>query len=343
MRNHPARVAAFHILCAFLVSFPGTTLLHAQIFGSDFAGTEEFAGLQIISAARPAGLAGAYGALAEGTNSIGINPAGLARESGQQFSGSVRLHPDMANAGQVAYSRPFETFGKGGRLALSASYLDYGTISGRDENNRPLGDIKPFSFYPALTYAKAQTERFRWGASLKGMLENPGEFDGAHKALGAGVDAGLQYRVARNLGLGTSVVNAGFKLRRHSEGETAGSGLLPGMFRAGAFFHPQGMEKMSVDVDAEVPFHEPAALDVGCEYRVIPEWDLRAGTRWDYNDVHNLLGTLGATQGVEEGGSALKASAGTTLRAGRANADYAVQWWQDLGFVHAITLSWRIR
>ncbi len=321
-----------------LVCGSGGVLVHAQ----STAGTEEFPGLQINSSARPAGLAGAYTSLAEGVSAIGFNPAGLAQgDAGpyQYYSGSLRLHPDAANAGQVAYSRPF---GKNARIALSGAYLNYGTIQTMEDPDHLTGTVQPFSFYPALTYASFQDEHWRWGATVKGVLEDPGAFDGAQKALGAGVDAGVQYRPARNLGLGASVVNVGPKLRGHSKNETSGSGWLPGEFRGGAYFRPHGLERMLVTVDAELPFQEVPAVAVGYEYRVIPEWDVRAGTRWDYNDVRNLLGWIGATQADELYGSALKASAGTTVRAGRADVDYAVQWWNDLGFVHALTVGWRI-
>ena len=337
--SHSTRRIVPRFLCLSCASSLAISA-HAGIFGTSSAGTEEFPGLQIISAARPAGLAGAYGALAEGASSININPAGLAHETGRDYSGSVRLHPDAANAGDVAYSFPF---GSEGRLGFSASYLNYGTIAGRDEHNVAIGDLNPSSFYPALTYASSKGDRWRWGASLKGALEDPGAFAGAQKALGAGADAGIQYRPAKNLGLGASVVNAGVKLRGHSRDEAAGSGLLPGAFRAGAFFHPQGLEKMSVALDAEVPFYEAEALSLGYEYRVLPEWELRAGTRWDYNDLRNFLGWIGANPSTERNGSALKAAVGTTVRTGPADVAYALQWWNDLGFVHALTVSWRVK
>ncbi len=331
----PHRIAFLHAAC--LLAGLGTA--HAQLLGSNSVGTEEFPGLQIISEARPAGLAGAYAALAEGTGSIGINPAGLARGSGQSYSGTVRLTSDAADGGEAVYSRGLSD---GGRLAISAGYLNYGSIQSLDENGQPLGTLSPYGFYPAVTYARAQGDHFQWGASLKGAQENQGDFQGAQNAFGAGADAGIQYRPARNFGMAASVVNLGFKLRGHSGDEATGSDWLPGDLRVGAFLHPQGLEKMSIELDAEAPFYEPAALSLGYEYHVLPEWDVRAGTRWDYDDIRNLLGWLGATQTTERGGNALKASAGTTLQVGRAGVDYALQWWNDLGFVSLLTLTWRM-
>ncbi len=334
-------IASQSLLCVLFVLGPGSSRVHAGLFGSADIGTEEFQGLQIISAARPAGLAWSYTALGDGVDAVGINPAGLARESARIFYGSLRYHPDLADAGEVAYSQPF---GEEGRLAFSATYINFGTISYVDENNQSLGeDLKPSSFYPVLTYARSQGDKWNWGASVKGALEDPGAFDGAQKAVGAGADAGIQYRPARNFGLGASVVNAGIKLRGHSLGETAGSGYLPGAFKAGTFFHPQGLEQMSIAVDAELPFFNVPALALGYEYRVIPEWDVRAGTRLDYNDIHNLLEWGGAIQSSELNGSAMKVAAGTSLHVGDFNVDFAEQWWTDLGFVSQLAVSWCMR
>jgi hypothetical protein len=331
------RIASRFLYGACLLG--GLSIAHAQLLGSGSIGTEEFPGLQINSEARPAGMAGAYAALAEGTSSIGINPAGLAHLTGSSYSGTVRYAPDAADGGDVAYARPLSD---GSELAISAAYLNYGSIQSLDENGQPLGSLNPFDFYPAVTYARAQGDHVQWGVSLKGAQEYQGNFAGSQNAFGVGADAGVQYHPARNLGVGASVVNLGFKLRGHSSDEATGSDLLPADFRVGGVIRPQGLEDMSIELDAEAPLYEPMALSLGYEYRVLPEWDLRAGTRWDSNDIRNLLGWLGATQNVETGGSALKASVGTTLQVGRADVDYALQWWNDLGFVSQLTLTWRM-
>ena len=326
---------------AFCVLGPGCGFVHAGLFGSADIGTEEFQGIEVLPSARPAGLAGAYTALGEGISAIGYNPAGLVHEDGHSlYSGSLRYQPDGANAGEVAYSR---AWGMSSRVALSATYLNFGSgIAGRDENNNPTGELNPSSFYPALTYARAESDKLQWGATLKGAIEDPGSFQGAQTALGVGADAGFQYQPARNLGLGASVVNAGVKLRGHSANEATGSGYLPGQFKVGGYLHPPGLERMTVSLDAELPFYNVPALALGYEYRIIPEWEVRAGTRLDYNDVKNILGWTGATKSIEQNGSAFKASGGTTLRMGNADVEYAVQWWTDLGFVHSITVSWRV-
>src|SRR5215217_5390492 len=113
------------------------------------AGTSDMAGIRVLTAPRPAGLAGAYSALADGADGIGINPAGLARESGRHYTGSFRH--DLINAGSVAYS-----WGAlDGRFAVSASYLDYGKTVLTHEAGFSLGVTRPYSLYPAVSYARA--------------------------------------------------------------------------------------------------------------------------------------------------------------------------------------------
>jgi hypothetical protein len=316
----------------------GTVLaLCVQAWPQSFpgAGAADMSAITIVSDARPAGLAGAYSALAEGNSGIGINPAGLARESGQHFSGSVR--PDMVRVGSVAYSRP----ALGGRLALSASYVDYAEILATDENQSATGTLHPFNLYPALSYARAESERWRWGATFKLARETLGDFEGSRSALGAGFDAGFQYQPAvRNVGFGASVTNAGRKFTGHFEGDES-SGPLPGMARGGLFYHPRGRRQLAILADVEVPFYGAPVLALGGEYRVLSEWDLRAGTRWDSNDFHNLYGWLNPSAGIRErGGEAVKLAAGTTVRVGPVGVDYAAQWWRELGLVHSLTVAW---
>jgi hypothetical protein len=331
--------AAAPKLFAGLMVIPGLLLTLCTAAWPQFsqeAGTGELTAITIVPAARPAGLAGAYSALAEGSSSIGINPAGLSRESGQNFSGSVR--PDMARVGSVAYSRP----AFGGQFAVSASYVDYDEIPGTDENGNGTGSLHPYSLYPAVTYARAQGERWRWGATLKAARETLGDFEGSRAATGAGIDAGVQYQPAvRNVGFGASVTNLGRKFTGHTRSDETGP--LPGMAKGGVFYHPRGRKQLALVADLEVPFYSPAALALGAEYRLLSVWDIRAGTRWNSDDLRNLYGWLNPSEGIDErGGEAVKVAAGTTVHVGPVGVDYAVQWWRELGTVHSLTVAWAI-
>jgi hypothetical protein len=311
--------------------------LYAQLFGTP--GTEAFPGLSIEASGRSAGLADAACALPEGAASLGINPAGLAGDLGRVgYSGSLRAHPDGANAGAVAYSH---AYGDGTQYALSATYLDYGSIQGLDDQGRPTGvTMRPISFYPALTFARVFGERWKLGASLKLADEYLGDFQGAQGAVGIGADVGAQYQPpARDLGFGFALINLGKKVTGHFQGDTE-RGSFPGLLKAGLFYHPKGWEQALVTADAELPFYDAPALALGIEYHYLPQWDLRAGTRWDTHDIGGILNDIGALHSQQNYGSALKAAAGTSLRLGNVGVDYALQWWVNLGFVNTVTIAW---
>jgi len=302
-------------------------------------GTEEFSGLKINSSARAAGLCGSYSALAEGAGAVGINPAGLSREAGQyRYSGSLRAHPTGANAGVVAYSRPA---GTGAQISFSAAYLDYGSIEGLDEFGNSIGNFHPSSIYPSLTYARGG-DRWRFGTTLKLASEYLGDFQGAQSSLGVGVDAGLQFRpAARNLGFGASVVNVGQKLRGHFKGET-NFGAFPASMKAGVFYHPRGLDALAITGEAEIPWHSAPGFAMGLEHKLSAQLDVRAGMHGDANDVRAVLGWTGLQSQRELYGTAPRAAGGATFRLGRADVDYAAQWWRGMGLAHALTVAWSL-
>jgi hypothetical protein len=332
-RSAPAARRAPFVLSAACAL--GVLVAPAAAQWTESAGGAGLGSIAMTPSARPSGLAGAYTALGSGHSALGINPAGLAREPGMAYSGSVQS--GLTRLGNVAASVPLA----GGALAFSAVYLDHGDITLTDENAGSLGSTRPYNLYPALTYARPLGAQWRWGATLKAGRESLGDFEGSRTAWGAGFDAGVQYQPERrNYGLGLAATNVGRQLTGYYDGD-ATRRALPAALRAGAYFQPRSQRKLTLTADFETPYHTPFALAAGGEYRVIPEWTLRAGTRWNRDDLRNLRGWLDPNSGIEEeGGEASKIAAGTTLRVGKVAVDYAAQWWRDLGFVHYLTVGW---
>lgn len=300
------------------------------------AGDAGFDAIAVVSAARPAGLAGAGAASGTGASAIGINPAGLAREPGTSYSGSVQT--GLTRVGAIAYARPLA----GGAFAFGAAYLDHGEIAMTDEDNVAGGTLRPFNLYPSATYARALGTEWFWGATVKAGRETLGDFEGSRAAYGAGFDAGVQYQPEgrRDIGFGASLTNVGRQFTGYFDGDGRRR-PLPGAVRAGAFYQPRTRRQLTVSADVEAPFHAPLVLAVGGEYRVMPEWILRAGTRWSSEDLRNLRGWIDPNAGIEErGGDATKLAAGTTVRIGPVAVDYAAQWRRELGIVHFVTLAW---
>lgn len=312
--------------------------LPAGAWGGEDAGTAAMPSVALVPAARPGGLAGAYAALGEGPSALGLNPAGLARDSATVYLGSVR--PDMARTGAVAVAFPGGGVFAGGQWAVSATYVDYDEVLALDENQNAQGTLKPYNLYPAVSYARRLGERLRVGATAKLAHETLGDFEGSTPAWGAAVDVGVHYQAARGLALGAALTNAGRQFTGHYEGDER-RGALPAALRAGAAWQPRGRRQLVLVAEAEAPLHAAPSAALGGEYTVRPEWVVRAGTRWSSEDVRNLMGQIDPNAGIDErGGEAVKLAGGTTVNVGPVSVDYAAQWWRELGVVHALTVAW---
>jgi len=288
-----------------------------------------------VAAARPGGLAGAYVALGEGTSALGLNPAGVSRDTGVSYQGSVRPH--ISRLGAVAWSFP----ATGGQWALSATYVDYDVVVETDEKQNALSTLRPFNLYPAITYARRLGEDLHVGGTFRLAHETLGNFEGSTSAFGAGFDAGLQYQAARNLALGVALTHVGRQFTGYFEGDDR-RGALPAALRVGAAYQPRARRQLTVIGDAVAPWHGSPYVAVGAEYAVLTEWTLRGGTRWSVEDVRNLRGVIDPNADLAaRGGEAVKVAAGTTVRVGPVAVDYAAQWWRELGVVQSLTVTWR--
>lgn len=330
LRPRPLLLSGLTLAAALSPLLAGT----AAAWGG--AGTAAMPGIAESPAARPAGLAGAYTALGSGPSAVGFNPALVARDTFTTYQGSVRA--GLNRVGAVAWSFP----AVGGQWAVSATYVDFESVVHTDENQGVVGTLKPFNLYPAVTYARALGDRLHAGATVKLARETLGDFEGSTAALGAGFDAGLRYQAARNVGFGLAVTNVGRRFNGYFEGDESRGGL-PAVVRAGAVYQPRGRRHLTLAADVDLPWHSAPRASLGAEYAVLPEWVLRAGTRWSAEDVRNVAGLIDPNAGLEErGGEAVKLAAGTTVQVAGVAVDYAAQWWRELGLVHALSVAWSV-
>jgi hypothetical protein len=312
------------------------------------AGTREFAFVEIMTPARTMGLAENQVAVAEGADAVGINPAGLSRFEGRRgVAATLRVLTLGEAGGQVAY-----LFGPAtGRFALSAAYLNAGDIEMKDESGADLGVIQPSAFSPALSYARIVNENWRLGASLKGYQEYLGDFEGAQSALGWGVDVGALYSPgAKNIGFGFAVVNAGRKFISHTaEGaaaggeaaeSAAGGGYTPATLKAGLFYTPPTWRKWRFIVETQADDTENPKFGAAAEWSPLTYLVARAGVRGNWQELRYAWQAYGEGKKVSLYSSeARRFGAGFTFGAAGMTLDYGVQWWQDLGFVHGLTVK----
>lgn len=334
--------AARSLRCAALGAAFLCGAASAQGLNED-AGTAQFQYLDMLVFARPAGLAGAYTSLASGIDAVGYNPAGVSRpDTARMISGTMRYHLLGVGSGNVTYGFPGAT---GRSYAFSVAYVNYGRIAEMDEQGNATGrEFIPASFNPSFTAAGRWSDKVKVGATLRGLSEYLGDFTGSEMAWGWGVDAGMQYQPSvKNLGFGLSLLNVGRKEGGHFNGDVTG-GLLPVSLKGGFFYSPLELPKGRVAVDLEVPWHDVPLVSGGFEYAYSPSLILRAGSRINWTEArHYFLEATDQNPGDLMGGNALKLASGFTFQSEGLALDYAVQYWLDLSWVHALTLRYALQ
>lgn len=306
-------------------------------------GAAEFQYIETLVFARPAGLAGANTAAAQGIDAVGYNPAGIAAGApGRSVAGTFRYQFMDIASGNASYAYP----GRDGvwSYVFSAAFINYGHIEAVDENGDPMGGkLLPASFNPSFSAARRLSEHVLAGATLRGFSEYLGDFEESQLGWGWGVDAGMQYQPsAKNAGFGLALLNLGRKERSQLVGGKSG-GLLPVSLKAGFFYSSPEMPKARLVADAEAPWAGTPRLAGGLEYAYAPAFILRLGSRIDWNEaVHYYHVLSDEASGNWQGGNAVKLTAGFTFASDGYAVDYAAQYWQDLSWVHALTLRYSL-
>ncbi|MBW8886197.1 MAG: hypothetical protein JF616_00455 [Fibrobacteres bacterium] len=338
---HPARARPGLSVRLSWALLAGAAGVFAQ--GEDLVGTAEFQYIETLVFARPAGLAGAYTAAAQGSDAIGYNPAGVAKaDAGRMLSGTFRYHMLEIASGNAAYAFPGADSNMS--YAFSAAFINYGRIDELDEDGNATGiKYMPSSFNPSFTAARRVSDRLRVGATLRGFSEYLGDFTESQLGWGWGVDLGMQYQpAARNVGFGVALLNVGRKERSQLIGKDAG-GLLPISLKAGFFYSAPEMPKAKLLADGEVPLHGSPRASGAIEYAYSPSFILRMGSRVQMSELAHYYNSLtDAETSTWQGGNALKLTAGFTFVSDGYALDYAAQYWDGLSWVHALTLKYAV-
>jgi hypothetical protein len=109
------------------------------------------------------------------------------------------------------------------------------------------------------------------------------------------------------------------------------------------FYYPLDLPKARVAADLELPWHSAPLVSGGLEYAVSPALQVRAGTRFDFEELgHYLDLALDRDSGPLEGGNALKLAGGFTFQADGIAVDYVAQYWLNLSWVHAVTVRYAV-
>jgi len=164
----------------------------------------------------------------------------------------------------------------------------------------PEGTFKPYDVSLGVSYAYPLGESFAAAVTAKFIYE---KID-IYSDNGMAFDFFLTHKaMIEGLVFGASATNLGGKLNLNAE-----PFKLPTAFRVGASWTPVSQffqEKVTVAGDVVFPNDTQEKAHVGAEFRIIPEFSLRAGTRINYTN-----------QGL---------TAGAGFRAGVLGVDYAYE------------------
>jgi len=323
------------VLCFFFVLF-NYSMVASEI--SSQAGSEEFSFVSVTAYARPAGLASAYTALAEGMDAVSSNPAGLALLKKENWA-SLGFKKNIldVNSGELTLFKKDKKF----NYALSIHYINYGSIKYLDEKNQSLGnDLLPMSLNPSFTAAYKWQKKLRAGVTVKIPMEYLGDFQGSQMGLAWATDLGLQYQPAlKRVKFGAVLLNIGRKER--DQIENAGGGeMLPSEFKAGLVYQGLGNKNTLISFDIGVPWHYQTYTSLGFEYSLTRDVIFRGGTRWNVDELETFYREFVLNEALPPPGkNDMKLATGITLKQKKWIIDYAAQWWLNLGFQHWVTLK----
>lgn len=249
---------------------------------------------QLVSISPKASAMGeAFYTVGNGAESIFYNPAGLAGVQ-NTFDATVNYTQWIADINYVGGAIAYK-LGNIGVVGLSLLNVDYGTIIGAqlDPNeSSPLGYIETGkvsnvgAYSIGLSYAKAISEKFAIGGSVRYVAQNLGRnsfVDGSSRSNNASkiaFDAGVKYLTGyKGFSFGMAIRNFSSNIRREEVDEQ-----LPLTFSMGAAINV--MEIVSNDVTdqslllAADYLHSNSyseRVNLGAEYRFMSMFALRGG------------------------------------------------------------------
>jgi len=219
--------------------------------------------LNIGIGARSAGMGGAYTAVAEGAGAAYWNPAGLhSVEAGEVILGHFAWYQDLTmEHGVVGYTMNDRT-----TVAATISYLNYGTIDGRNASGAATGDITAYDWYGAASIGYQATPRLAFG--LTGKFVNQKLDDLSASTFAA--DLGVKYDFER-VSLAGMVANVGPDMTFEDVSEH-----LPSLARLGVaatFFN----EQLLTSVELEKKFYGATVIRHGVEFAYDNQYFVRTG------------------------------------------------------------------
>lgn len=293
------------LACALMALLPSGALAGPGATQSEF--------LKIGLSARPAGMGGAFGAVADDLGTMEYNPAGLGLLSNSQVSASYARWLADINFGSVtaAHVMPYL-----GTIGFSVAVLGMGSIEGN------LKDFEAASYLVRAGWGRSLLGSLTAGVGAKVIRESISDL----KSSGGTLDAGLVFVPWRSFSLGLSVMNLG-KTSAFEEKSDALPLLVKYSLAWKGLGGEMGMVVAAVDVDwypAPANLFYPA---VGVEYWGGRNFALRAG--YARRDTDLASDAAGLTLGMGVRWEVLR-------------LDFAYAPFSSLGNTLRFTFNWEI-
>ncbi len=251
--------------------------------------------LMIGHGARAASMGGAYTAMSSGVTSAYWNPAGLSSmEQAGVSLGHFAWFQDIS-VEQVSMGLPISDLFAG---AISATYVNYGTIEGYDASGEASGNLVAYDWVGGVSLSMALSESIAFGVTGKYVSQRLDDISASAFA----ADFGIRYS-AESFAAGATVVNLGSEMKFDQVSEK-----LPAAAKFGLMFRPMN-GAVATSIELEQRFYGDLLVRQGIELGFEDAYFLRAG----YDYLPSQDGRWLAT-GI---------SAGAGLRFGPAEIDYA--------------------
>lgn len=272
--------------------------------GNENTGTARFAFLKLGNGVRPASMGDAFVAAADDATAVSWNPAALAGLSNAELSATYNIWLLDTNYSNIHYVRPLGP----GTIGASIFYLSYGSIAETTDTQR-LGTGRVFSpsaYAATLAWGQPVNESLSLGCSIKLFNQSIDSFS----ENGAAADIGAFYLYSPwELRLGGVIQNLG--------------GSLPQTIKLGAAKRLID-DRLNLALDINLPADNRSYLSLGGEFKIVPQFTLRAG--FNTRSEENAGGNFGIGLGLD---------------LSRFAVDYGYVPYGDLGSAHRVGLRFQ--
>ena len=312
----------FAIICAVIIA--PTINRDATIAAeSPLVGTGIAKFLRIGLGSRAAGMGGAYVGVSDNVDAIFWNPAGLSQLTNREFGLTYMQWFEDIMCGVIAYGHPLP---KGmGAIGINLLYWNMGTIEKTtDGTNYTSASVTQGA--GGISYSIAMMRNLLlFGATIKGIYQDLA----GNYMNGIAGDAGILFRLSKDINLGLSLQNIGPVYKQDGSIE-----ILPDNIKAGVAFRPGGKGFM-IAVDVDKPSDNDPKFHAGAEY-YFEKFALRVGyNQAEATSAKDASAFSGFTAGLGFKGGVGEESTEAKLKV---EADYAYIPYGTLGTTHRLTV-----